>query len=84
MGFGTEILFILMLGLLILGPKQLHRLFGQLAKAKAQFEEARRTLHAQLTEELDAVHSEVPGSEMRFGQAKALLSLPDRAEDERG
>ena len=27
MGLGTEILFILMLGLLVLGPKQLHTIF---------------------------------------------------------
>ena len=37
MGFGTEILFILTLGLLVLGPKQLHALFGHVARAKAHF-----------------------------------------------
>ncbi len=42
MGLGTEILFILMLGLLLLGPKQLHALLGHVARAKAQFEEASR------------------------------------------
>ena len=31
MGFGTEILFVLMLGLLLLGPKQLHTLLGHVA-----------------------------------------------------
>jgi Sec-independent protein translocase protein TatA len=54
-GLGTEILFILMLGLLVLGPKQLHTLLGHVARAKAQFEEASRSLKSQLAAELDAV-----------------------------
>jgi Sec-independent protein translocase protein TatA len=57
-GFGTEILFILMLGLLVLGPKQLHALLGQVARAKAQFAEASRGLKSQLAAELDAAHQE--------------------------
>jgi Sec-independent protein translocase protein TatA len=52
-GFGTEILFILMLGLLVLGPKQLHTLLGHVARAKAQFEEASRGFKSQLAAELD-------------------------------
>jgi Sec-independent protein translocase protein TatA len=56
MGVGTEILFILVLGLLVLGPKQLHTLLGHVARAKAQFEEASRGLKAQLAAELDAAH----------------------------
>jgi Sec-independent protein translocase protein TatA len=55
-GVSTEILFILVLGLLVLGPKQLHTLLGHVARAKAQFEEASRGLKAQLTAELDATH----------------------------
>jgi Sec-independent protein translocase protein TatA len=47
-----------MLGLLVLGPKQLHTLLGHVARAKAQFEEARRGLKAQLAVELDATHRE--------------------------
>ena len=58
MGFGTEILFILMLGLLILGPKQLHTLLGHVARAKAQFEEASRGFKSQLAAELDAARQE--------------------------
>ena len=56
MGLGTEILFILMLGLLVLGPKQLHTLFGHVARAKAQFEQASRGFKSQLAAELDAAH----------------------------
>jgi Sec-independent protein translocase protein TatA len=52
------ILIILMLGLLVLGPRQLHTLLGHAARAKAQFEEASRGLKAQLAAELDAAHQE--------------------------
>jgi len=55
---GTEILLILALGLLILGPKGLHTLVGHVARAKAQFDEARRGFKSQLEAELDAVHQE--------------------------
>ncbi len=54
MGFGTEILFILMLGLLVLGPKQLHALLGRVARVKAQFDEVSRSFKSQLEEELNA------------------------------
>jgi Sec-independent protein translocase protein TatA len=58
MGLGTEILFILMLGLLLLGPKQMYTLLGHVARAKAQFEEASRGLKSQLATELEASHRE--------------------------
>jgi Sec-independent protein translocase protein TatA len=57
-GLGTEILFILMLGLLVLGPKQLHTLLGHLARAKVQLEEASRGFKSQLAAELDTAHRE--------------------------
>jgi hypothetical protein len=37
-GFGTEILFVLLLGLLVLGPKRLHAMLTHVARAKAGFE----------------------------------------------
>ena len=52
------ILIILMFGLLVLGPRQLHTLLGHVARAKAQFEEASRGLKAQLAAELDAAHQD--------------------------
>ena len=58
MGLGTEILFILMLGLLVLGPKQLHTLLGHVARAKAQLEEASRGFKSQLAAELDPTHQD--------------------------
>jgi Sec-independent protein translocase protein TatA len=53
-GFGTEILFILALGGLLLGPKRLHTVLGHVARAKAQFEKTTRSLKSQLEEELEA------------------------------
>ena len=58
MGLGTEVLFILMLGLLVLGPKQLHTLLGHVARAKAQLEDASRGFKSQLAAELDATHQD--------------------------
>jgi Sec-independent protein translocase protein TatA len=55
-GLGAEVRFMLMLGLLVLGPKQLHTLLGHVARAKAQFEEASRGFKSQLAAELDATH----------------------------
>lgn len=57
-GLGTEILFVLMLGLLVLGPKQLHTLLGRVARGKAQFEEASRSFKSQLGAKFDAAHHE--------------------------
>jgi Sec-independent protein translocase protein TatA len=57
-GLGTEIMFVLMLGLLVLGPKQLHTLLERVARAKAQFEEASRSFKSQLEAEFDAAHNE--------------------------
>jgi Sec-independent protein translocase protein TatA len=53
-GFGMEILFVLMLGLLILGPKRLHTMLAHVARAKAELENAARGLNSQLAAELDA------------------------------
>lgn len=54
MAFGTEILFILMLGLVVLGPKRLQAMLGYVVRAKAELENATRGLKSQLAAELDA------------------------------
>ncbi len=59
MGFGMEMIFLLMLGFLVLGPKQLSALLGHVLRAKAQFEEVSRGLKSQLSSELDAGASRV-------------------------
>jgi Sec-independent protein translocase protein TatA len=47
-GFGTEIVFMLVLGLLVLGPKRLPAVLGYIARAKAQFERATLSFKSQL------------------------------------
>jgi Sec-independent protein translocase protein TatA len=56
-GFGTQILFLVALGLLVLGPKQAHALLRQVARYKADFDRATRSIKAQITSELDAPHA---------------------------
>ena len=58
MGLGTEIFFIFMLGLLMLGPKQLRTLLRHVARAKVQIEEAKRGFRSQLAAEIDAARQE--------------------------
>jgi Sec-independent protein translocase protein TatA len=58
MGFSTEILFILLLGLLVLGPKRLQTMLGHVARAKAELEHAARGIKSQLATELDAASLE--------------------------
>ncbi len=58
MGFGTEILFMIALGGLLLGPRRLHAVLGNVARAKAQFEKASRNLKSQLEAELEARHGD--------------------------
>jgi Sec-independent protein translocase protein TatA len=58
MGFGTEVIFLLMLGLVVLGPQRLHAMLGHLARAKAELEKATRGIKSQLGAELDAAHDE--------------------------
>jgi Sec-independent protein translocase protein TatA len=53
-GSGAEMLFILLVGLLVLGPKRLHTVLADVARAKARFEEASRGFKSQLTAELEA------------------------------
>jgi len=64
MGFGTEIFFFVALGVLVLGPKQLHTMIGHLTRAKARFEEVTQAFKSQLDEELGDESSERPKSSL--------------------
>jgi len=57
-GFSTEVLFMLLLGLVVLGPKRLHAMLGHVARAKAEFENATRGIKSQLVAQLDATPQE--------------------------
>ena len=64
MGFGTEIFFFVALGVLVLGPKQLHTMIGHLTRAKARFEEVTQAFKSHLDEELGDESSERPKSSL--------------------
>jgi len=53
-GFGTEIPFLLIFALVLLGPKRLHALLRQVARAKAELENATGSIRSQLAAELNA------------------------------
>ena len=52
MGFGMEILFVLVLGLLVLGPKRMHSMLAHVAAVKAQFENSASGFKSRLAAEL--------------------------------
>ena len=58
MGLGTEILFMLLLGLVVLGPKRLHAMLGHVARAKAELENATRGIKSQLATELEVARED--------------------------
>jgi Sec-independent protein translocase protein TatA len=47
-GFGSEVLFLAVLGLLLVGPKRLPAVLRHVARAKAQLENATRVLKSEL------------------------------------
>jgi Sec-independent protein translocase protein TatA len=59
-GFGTEIVFMLLLGLVVLGPKRLHVMLGYVARAKAELENGTRGIKSQLAAQLDGAPQESP------------------------
>lgn len=64
MGFGTEILVFMALGVLVLGPRRLHTVIGHVARAKARFEEITGSFKFQLVEELEGERPERPKSSL--------------------
>jgi Sec-independent protein translocase protein TatA len=59
---GTELLLVLLLGFLILGPKQVHGLAGRIACAKTEFDKVTRSLksHFSAKTEIPAPNHELP------------------------
>jgi Sec-independent protein translocase protein TatA len=52
MGFGAGLPLFVALGFLVLGPKRMHAMLGQLARAKAEFDHASRGIKSRVTAEL--------------------------------
>jgi Sec-independent protein translocase protein TatA len=49
-GLGIELLLVILLGFLILGPKQMHALPEHVLPAKTEFDKATRRFKSQLTD----------------------------------
>jgi Sec-independent protein translocase protein TatA len=77
-----EILFVLFIGLLVLGPKRLHTILGHVARAKADLENAARGLKSQLAAELDAAQSvnTTDCSHVLVGDCDLCTTFKSRAE----
>ena len=50
---GTELLIGVVLGFVVLGPRRMQSMLGNLGRAKAHFDKATRELKSQLTAELE-------------------------------
>lgn len=61
MGFGIELLFVLVLGFLLLGPKKLPVILGHIARARAQLKHATRDFTSELDTALES-HSHQQGT----------------------
>jgi hypothetical protein len=59
---GTELLLVLLLGFLILGPTQMHALAGRIECAKTEFDEVTRSFKSHLSAktEIPAPNHELP------------------------
>ena len=58
MGFGTELLFIVALGLVVLGSERLHIVLAHVARAKAEFDKASRAIKFQPAAQLEGARQE--------------------------
>jgi Sec-independent protein translocase protein TatA len=52
-GFGTELLILLLLGFLVLGPKQMHAVLGSVARVKTAFDKIAHSFKSDLKAELE-------------------------------
>jgi Sec-independent protein translocase protein TatA len=82
MSVGMEIMFVLLLGLLTLGPERLHTMLAHVARAKAELEDATRGLKSQLAAELGAMHraSENDCSHVLLGDCELCSTRLERTE----
>ena len=81
MAFGSELLLFLGAGFVVLGPKRMQGMIGQLGRAKAQFDQAKRSLMSEVTGERDHDYDKErtphAGSAQADNQGDTELVLPD-------
>lgn len=76
MAFGSEILLLMGAGFVVLGPKRMQSMLGQIGRAKAQFDRASRSFLTEVSSSLD----ENPCSSERIPENDiddSALILPD-------
>jgi Sec-independent protein translocase protein TatA len=76
MAFGSELVLFLGAGFVVLGPKRMQTMLGQLGRAKAKFREASRSLMSEVTGGLDEGHRAATSSE-DDDRDDTKLVLPD-------
>ena len=52
MGLGGGFLLLLLVGFIVLGPEQMHKMLGQLARTKAEFDQGTRGFKSDLAMQL--------------------------------
>ena len=68
MGFGGDVSFIFVLGLLLLGPKRMSTIVGHIARTKAQLKQAARSVTADFGTTVEArAHPQTINSQTRMG-----------------
>jgi Sec-independent protein translocase protein TatA len=77
---GTEMLFIVLLALLVLGPKRLQTALAHIARAKAQVENATHSFKSQLAAEFDEAprNGEIDGSHELQGDLTIISKSRDK------
>lgn len=81
MAFGSELVMMAGLGFVVLGPKRMHSLLGQVAHIRSEIERASRGLRNQLSEELHPTNSRTSEEETAEQVVcDASAHIPDRPE----
>ena len=55
MGFGTEVLLLIVIGFLVLGPKRMQEVVRQVASLKAKLQQSTREITSSLAAEIERV-----------------------------
>ena len=77
MAFGSEILLLVGAGFVVLGPRRMQTMLGQLGRAKAQFDRAKDSLMSEITNAGEEKHRPNPcAAEENKGEDSGLV-LPD-------
>jgi Sec-independent protein translocase protein TatA len=79
MAFGSELIMMAGLGFVVLGPKRMQVLLGQVARIRSEIDKASRGLKAQLSEELQG--SEGAETTAEFADCSACAHPSDLQKD---